>query len=890
MNLNQNYQKSIFLKEPIIDNPDIFNLHYLVYNGKLSIIADYFNKLSIEETIKIVNEIKEAKSCLQISAFLGFQNIFLYLLTFDSDIYHSDNLNQNVCHSICYKGEIKLLLILFNFLRFRLKMETIEAIENLKKTYNFSKLDVNKGKLSRAVNHTETNLRRFDTFQNKLRDEVYNLIAKCLKIYQILFSQRDEEGRNPLHYAAMSKFPLCYLIVDNFLEFDLLNNNGWEEFINLFEDLQNLEVKQERVIDPRRCNRLEKELTNLLGESILIEVKEKFKNGKNEIIKCIINSKDRKLDNVLHVSSFHGDYRIINKLLIYSADKTAHNKDRKLPVDLAKDNFVRKSLTNLNKAAKNSDSKNITELVHFGNDINSKISIFNQGPIHKVIESNKVDKYIVLQKMLDMGADPNIPDSNGWTALHYCAELGDLESVKILLNSKSKIDCYSNNKRTPLHFAAQHNFSEIVRYILEKASDIFNNKEFYLRTTIKNMNISNKISLILNKNIDENINININKNQIDKDKNNDYINSNNNLNIKSNDNNQYEKLNYQNNYNKSYINTNNGIPDAKNTTSTNFYSKSTIATNFCDTNRLNSASNRFNLDLNKNPNKINKSSIISNNNKNQSNSIIDKNELIFNKKDSNGCTSLHLAAKHGSVQSLGILLAFGSDLYAEDFRKWNILHYAAFQGHRKAVRFISRYDCDFSILKNTRNSQNKLAIEIIREHTIKQYFNNIWEASKEGQLDLVRQLLNEGENINEKSTFLNNTPLHLAVLNNHYLMVRLLLQMKAHVKIKNRDLITVEEYSDLINIHISGVYSKYMSDGLDIMKIDIDWKEIVKNIVNTNEKTLNALISTKTKKVKLWKMMDFSQKINKLFKDAEKEELNNLIDQSLIIEEKKNII
>ena len=69
--------------------------------------------------------------------------------------------------------------------------------------------------------------------------------------------------------------------------------------------------------------------------------------------------------------------------------KKKTNNQGQLPVDLSKDNFVRKVLTNLNTAAKNGESENIKELVDFGEDINEKRSIFSQAPIHKIIENDK---------------------------------------------------------------------------------------------------------------------------------------------------------------------------------------------------------------------------------------------------------------------------------------------------------------------------------------------------------------------------------------------------------------------------------------------------------------------------------------------------------------------
>jgi ankyrin repeat protein len=819
-------------------------------------IADEFNKLSIEETVRLVNDNKFSdRSALQISAFLGFSNIFLYLLTFDADIYHQDEKLQNFCHLIFYKGEQRTLSIFLNFLRFRLKIESLEAVENLKKTYSFSKLDVNRGKLSRAVNPTESNIKRFETFQLKLKDEAYNFIAKALKIYQIIFSQSDYQGRNPLHYASMSKYPLCNLVVDDILQFDFFKNNGWDDFVNLFEELQNLEVKHERLMDPRRCQRLEKEFSNLLGDYIIEDLRKRFINGKNELIKNIINSQDNLNDTVLHIAAFHGDYRIVNKLLWYKADKKIMNQEGKFPVDLAKDNYVRKTLTNLNKAAKNSDSKNITELVHFGHDINSKLSIFSQAPVHKIIESDKEDKYIVLKKLLDMGADPNLQDSNGWTALHYSCELGDFKAVKILLNSKAQIDSYSNNKKTPLHFAASHNFYEIVKFILEKGNSNYNDnnninskmESFSGNKTQRNFKDSNShnfkesISEKANQNQTQDQNQNRNQNDKDKDKDND---NDNNKKIDKYLNNQVSKTarNFSTNFEKEKENKF-GISTSGGTA--NFY--------------FNSSNGSRNVEGNNDYNKISRSSI---------NFKLEKNDLIYNKKDLNGCTPLHLAAKNGSVESLALLLAYGSDLYAKDFRSWNILHYGAFQGHTKIVKYISRYDADYNILKTSRNSQNKLAIEIVRDHHLKHYFQNIWEASKEGKLDLLRQLINEGENVNENSTFLKNTPLHLAVLNNHYLMVRLLLDNGANGDIKNQDGITCEEYAELINYNLNTFISRKKNESKDYMKIQIDLRECIRNVLNVNEKILNYIICEKNRKVMLWQMIDFSNKITNLLKGA----------------------
>ena len=710
INLNQIYNKSIFLKpHEFNENPKEFDLCYYVYHGKLTVIAHYFNSLPVYKCKEIVNTQKDKnnhdKFSLDIAAFLNFSNILLYLLTYDADPYVLDSNRQSVWHTLCYKGHYKLTSLIFNYEKFKIKMKFLAAIDSIKKSYGFSKLDIIKGKLSKAVNLTETNIKKFESLQNILREEALNFLKLTLEKYSLAFGSKDKEGRTPLHYAAMSKFSFCHVTVSEILDFDFFKYDEWDDFLSIYQDIQYLENNQERLNDPRRSLRVERELISLLGDDIITRLSGEFKSMKITAIKNIINSEDNSGDTVLHLASIHGDYRIVNKLLMYGGDKTLKNVEGNIPLDMARDEKVRKVFTNLNKEAKNSDEKNLVELINYGHDINSKISIFSQAPIHKVIESKSTDKHSVLNKMLDMGADPNIKDSNGWSPLHYCCQLGDLESAKILLKNKADINSFSNHNRRPIHMASLMNYPSIVRFLLENNSD----KNF---------------------------------------------------------------------------------------------------------------------------------------------------------KDHLGCTPLLLAAKQGNVECVSILLQFGAKLYDEDFRKWNVLHYASFNGHPKTVRFLSKYDADYDILKNSKNSQNKLPIEIVREISIKTHFITLWHAAREGNLDIIRQLINDGENINELSTFMKNTPLHFAVLNNNYLMVRLLLSNNAVIDMRNKDGITPVEYAELMNFGIK----KYIDKSKNLNTEKLDLKIIVKNFVNKKDKILDCVISEKNKNLTLWHINNFSEKICKAFK------------------------
>ena len=734
MSVNQQYNKTITFK-PSEPRNDDFDICYLTYNGKLTKIVDYFNKLPISKSKEIVKNTfdeETRRNSLQISSFLNFSNIFLYLLTYDADPYYSDINGQSTFHMIAYRGHTKLLSLLLNHQRYKMKMKSIEKIDNIKRSSGFSKLDIVKGKLSRAVHLTELNVNKFADMQKALREEAKRLIKEFVDKLGEALTKKDKEGQTPLHLAAMSKFPLSHLVCYQILDFDFFKlDETWNDYISLFEDLQTLEIKQERMCDPRRSLRLERELVTLLGDQIIKEELSPYFNSlKKEMLKKIINMQDNNGDSILHISAFHGDFRIVNKLVFFGGNKKLTNNEGKLPVDLAKDNFVRKVLTNLNKAAKSSDEKNITELVNFGQDINEKISMFSQAPIHKIIESKEEKKYEVLQKMLDMGADPNIKDSNGWSALHYACQFGDIESVKILIKANADIDSYSNNKRLPLHFAANMNYPDIVKFLLE---------------------------------------------------------------------------------------------------------------------------NKSNADY----------------------------------KDDQGCTPMHLAAKQGNTKCIEHLLAFGADLYATDFRGWNILHYAAFHGHKKTVRFIAKYDADNDVLRTTKNSQNKLPIEIVRDPSVKPFFVSLWHAAKDGDLDMTRNLINSGEDVNAPSHFEENTPLHIAVMNNHYLLVRLLIEEEgANKTLINKDEKEPWEYAAEMN---KIILAKYKGCG-DRNRDTIDLRDVAREAFNKmklkkKDEYFDSTIGKGNWKIRVWNAQDFSGKICKKLnveehmqerKDAENNQNNNV--------------
>ena len=81
---------------------------------------------------------------------------------------------------------------------------------------------------------------------------------------------------------------------------------------------------------------------------------------------------------------------------------------------------------------------------------------------------------------------------------------------------------------------------------------------------------------------------------------------------------------------------------------------------------------------------------------------------------------------------------------------------------------------------------------------------DIWKACHDGELDLVRIILREGQDINEQTHEYMNTPLHIAAANGHYLIVKYLVEAGANPILTNKKGQTPLNYAD-----------EFFSNGLD---------------------------------------------------------------------------
>lgn len=165
-----------------------------------------------------------------------------------------------------------------------------------------------------------------------------------------------------------------------------------------------------------------------------------------------------------------------------------------------------------------------------------------------------------------------------------------------------------------------------------------------------------------------------------------------------------------------------------------------------------------------------------------------KNHANIEAQDEQHCTPLHLACKKGSQDCVELILRNGGNIYALDHRQWTPLHYGAYNGHPRAVNYLVKTEADGDKLPDMMNSQARTAFIIAKDDRVKKAFNHIWKACKDGDLDMVRILYREDEEIlNAKTVEKGNTPLHIASKNGHYLIAKFLTELGCRTDLENNE-------------------------------------------------------------------------------------------------------
>ena len=87
--------------------------------------------------------------------------------------------------------------------------------------------------------------------------------------YRAILCHQDKNSRNPLHYAAMSKYTNCYRALEILLSINIDSEPDYEAFKKMYFDIAGLDDPDLKApFDPRKTHKLIEEFEHLLSPSV----------------------------------------------------------------------------------------------------------------------------------------------------------------------------------------------------------------------------------------------------------------------------------------------------------------------------------------------------------------------------------------------------------------------------------------------------------------------------------------------------------------------------------------------------------------------------------------------------------------------------------------------
>jgi len=174
--------------------------------------------------------------------------------------------------------------------------------------------------------------------------------------------------------------------------------------------------------------------------------------------KTNVDAVDERNWTCMHYAAKQGHGRVITSLCLQNADSNIKTKDG--------------SRTPIHFAALEGHTHIVRMLYHHGRaDITPRTS---KGRTVVHLAASNPDNAECLQTCLEFGYfNVNDPDNTANTALHYAAECGSYEMVKILaVDHKAKVNVQDKTKQTPCHIAAYNGDLDIVEILVEQGTDL----------------------------------------------------------------------------------------------------------------------------------------------------------------------------------------------------------------------------------------------------------------------------------------------------------------------------------------------------------------------------------------------------------------------------------
>lgn len=127
----------------------------------------------------------------------------------------------------------------------------------------------------------------------------------------------------------------------------------------------------------------------------------------------------------------------------------------------------------LNEAISDGNLQLVKKLLKKDVDVNAKKNGYT--PLMSTMLSSGLARpvrHVIMELLLQHGADPNAANKGGFTSLYYAAVQGDLTAARILIEGGANIDPRTWAGVTPLWMIAVNGDKRMAEYLIEKGADV----------------------------------------------------------------------------------------------------------------------------------------------------------------------------------------------------------------------------------------------------------------------------------------------------------------------------------------------------------------------------------------------------------------------------------
>ncbi len=363
--------------------------------------------------------------------------------------YGADTEIRDKAHNTPLHTSIKLKK--YNFIS---KLLSFNSSITLKNNENLSPLDIAKKHDDKIINDLILNKKRFSnvnpfiSIQSKDVSEFFNSI-KNINIYNI----KDSQGLNLLHYSILySNYNVMVYLLNKDISIDS-EDYEYNSALCLAAKSNNLQldmlIKRGATLDHKNIFMqtalfIALNSGNYVGAKILIDAGANINMGDGiNTPLSLVHLAIFKLENVQE------EYRDL-EILLLSKGASVDDNTNALGLSALMQNISKKQTTHV--------KKHFDELIELGADVNIK----DKNGRTALMLASSVSKIEIVKKLVNNYADLNIQDNFGWTALMLASYYSQYETCRFLLEIDCDTELTTHTGLTALDIAKKHGKSSIV--------------------------------------------------------------------------------------------------------------------------------------------------------------------------------------------------------------------------------------------------------------------------------------------------------------------------------------------------------------------------------------------------------------------------------------------